>query len=290
MAVFEEALKYFPDIPDGITMSPVKGVHYFKESFHKGAEPSVYPAGLCVMLSGSKILTMEDVSFKYTGGEYVVCSMTMPLRCEICADKDEPVKGIFIGFTVSEIRSLVDIMSLRDATDNIDIKTVPNPFGPSVMSESFRGSIVRFLECLRNEQDAMILGEALKREVLYRALTGEQSDLLFKIALNSGPLALVSNIIGIIQSNYNQDLDVNKLADDAHLSVSSFYRIFRQITSDTPIQYIKKLRLNRARDLIVSKNVKAYVAAFEVGYESVSQFSREFKRYFGVTPAAFKGN
>ena len=290
MAVFEEALKYFPDIPDGITYCPVKGVHYFQESFHRNAEPSVYPAGLCIMFSGAKILSMDDISYQYTGGEYTVCSMTMPLNCEICANDEEPVKGIFIGFTISEIRDLVEEMGLIDSFQKLDLKVVPQPFGPSVMSDSFRGSILRFLECLRNEQDARILGETLKREVLYRALTGEQSELLYKIALNSGPLALVSNIIGIIQNNYNKDLDINKLAEDAHLSVSSFYRIFRQITSDTPIQYIKKLRLNRAKDLIVSKNVKAYVAAFEVGYESVSQFSREFKRYFGVTPAAFKVN
>lgn len=288
MAVFEEALKYFPDIPDGITFCAVDGVHYFKESVPKTSGPSVYPAGLCIMFSGAKILSMDDIYFKYTGGEYVVCSMTMPLNCEICANQDEPVKGIFIGFTINEIRELAESMGLMDSFQKMDLKAVPHPFGPSVMSDSFKESIVRFLQCLSSEQDARILGASLKREVLYRAMSGEQSELLYKIALNSGPLALVSNIISTIQNNYNQDLDINKLAEDAHLSVSSFYRIFRQITSDTPIQYIKKIRLNKAKDLIVTKNVKAYVAAFEVGYESVSQFSREFKRYFGVTPAAFK--
>ena len=121
MAVFEEALKYFPSISDGITYCPVKGVHYFKESFSKDAEPSVYPAGLCIMFSGSKILTMDDICFKYTGGEYVVCSMTMPLNCEICANKDEPVKGIFIGFTINEIREIVEEMGLMDSFQKNDL-------------------------------------------------------------------------------------------------------------------------------------------------------------------------
>ena len=135
MAVFEEALKYFPDIPDGITYCPVKGVHYFQESFHRNAEPSVYPAGLCIMFSGAKILSMDDISFQYTGGEYVVCSMTMPLNCEICANDEEPVKGIFIGFTISEIRDLVEEMGLIDSFQKMDLKVVPQPFGPSVMSD-----------------------------------------------------------------------------------------------------------------------------------------------------------
>ncbi len=289
MAVFEEALKYFPNIEDGITLTEVPGVHYFKESFYKKAEPSVYPAGLCIMLSGSKILSIDDISFKYGAKEYVVCSMTMPLKCEIIANKDEPVKGIFIGFTTSDIRELVESMDIREKFENIDTRSIPQPFGPSVMSEEFQRSVVRFMECLSNKADAKILGNSIRREILYRALSGEQSELLLKIALYTGPLAKILGIIGKMQDNFSdKSLDINKLAMDANLSVSTFYRLFKEVTSDTPIQYIKKLRLNKARDLIVTQNIKTYAAAIEVGYESVSQFSREFKRYFGVTPATVK--
>ena len=288
MAVFAEALKFFPDIPDGITRSSVPGVHYFKESFHKKAEPSVYSAGLCIMLSGSKILTVDNEAFKYGAKEYLVCSMTMPLSCEICADASEPVKGIFVSFSTQDIRELVECMSLRDRIDALDSKSIPRPLGPSVMSEDFQRSVVRFMECLTDESESKILGNAMRREILYRAMCGEQAELLLRIAIHTGPMAKISNLIGEIQNNYRDDLDINKMAESVNLSVSSFYRLFKQVTSDTPTQYLKKLRLNKARDMIVENNVKAYVAAFEVGYESVSQFSREFKRYFGVTPAALK--
>lgn len=288
MAVFEEALKFFPTIPDGITKTSIPGVHYFQESFHKKVEPSVYPAGLCIMLSGQKILNVEEQHFIYGAREYVVCSMVMPLECEIVADSNEPVKGIFIGFSTSDIRELVDSMNLKSRVEQLDSKIIPKPIGPSVMSVEFETSIVRFLSCLTNESDAKVLGPALRREILYRAMCGEQSDLLLKIAMHTGPLANIANIIGSIQNNYNQNIDIDSLAKTANLSVSSFYRLFKEVTSDTPIQYIKKIRLNKARDMIVAENVKAYVAALEVGYESVSQFSREFKRYFGTTPAALK--
>lgn len=81
---------------------------------------------------------------------------------------------------------------------------------------------------------------------------------------------------------------MDNLAKEVNLSVSSFYRLFKDVTSDTPVQYLKKIRLNKAKEMIITQNAKAYVVALEVGYQSVSQFSREFKRYFGVTPSALK--
>ena len=92
----------------------------------------------------------------------------------------------------------------------------------------------------------------------------------------------------MLEQNYNQEIDVDNLAKEVNLSVSSFYRLFKDVTSDTPVQYLKKIRLNKAKEMIITQNAKAYVAALEVGYQSVSQFSREFKRYFGVTPATLK--
>ena len=89
----------------------------------------------------------------------------------------------------------------------------------------------------------------------------------------------------IMQSDYAGKLDVEQLANTARMSASAFHRAFKEITSDSPMQYLKKVRLTKARDLMVQENMKAYIAADKVGYESSSQFSREFKRYFGQSPA-----
>ncbi len=121
-----------------------------------------------------------------------------------------------------------------------------------------------------------------------RALCGEQRDLLLKLALPSAPISQISKVISFLEANYSNDINIDDLAKSANMSPSSFYRVFKEVTSDSPNQYLKKLRLNKARDLIIQKNVKAYIAALEVGYQSPSHFNREFKRFFGSTPATLK--
>jgi transcriptional regulator GlxA family with amidase domain len=95
----------------------------------------------------------------------------------------------------------------------------------------------------------------------------------------------VARVLKVMQDEYAGKLDVEKLAGKARMSASAFHRAFKEITSDSPMQYLKKIRLNKAKDFIVQENMKAYIAADKVGYESSSQFSREFKRYFGQSPA-----
>jgi len=102
---------------------------------------------------------------------------------------------------------------------------------------------------------------------------------------HSGTFPQVARALKIMQRNYAEKLDVEKLANTARISVSAFHRAFKDITSDSPMQYLKKVRLTRAKDLMVRESMKAYIAANKVGYESSTQFSREFKRYFGQSPA-----
>ena len=109
--------------------------------------------------------------------------------------------------------------------------------------------------------------------------------MLYSLALHSGMFSQVAHVMKVMQSDYAGKLDVEQLAQMAHLSVSAFHRAFKEITSDSPLQYLKKIRLTRARDLMLQESIKANIAADKVGYESASQFSREFKRYFGQSPA-----
>ena len=92
-------------------------------------------------------------------------------------------------------------------------------------------------------------------------------------------------VVSIMEGKYSEKIDVQQLADTANMSVSAFHKTFKEVTANSPLQYLKKIRLSRARDLIVQKNMKAYLAADAVGYESPSQFSREFKRHYGLSPA-----
>jgi transcriptional regulator GlxA family with amidase domain len=108
---------------------------------------------------------------------------------------------------------------------------------------------------------------------------------LYSLAMHSGAFSQVERVLKIMQSGYAGKFEVEQMANTARMSASAFYRAFKVITSDSPLQYLKKIRLTKARDLMVQENMKAYLAADEVGYESPSQFSHEFKRYFGQSSA-----
>lgn len=122
------------------------------------------------------------------------------------------------------------------------------------------------------------------REIQYRALCGTQAPVLYSLAMHSGTFSRVAHALRIMQSDFSAKLDVEQLANSARMSASVFHRAFKEITSDSPMQYIKKVRLTKAKNLIIQEKMKAYIAADKVGYESPSQFSREFKRYFGQSP------
>ena len=161
---------------------------------------------------------------------------------------------------------------------------MPRGIGPATMNEDMLDATTRLIKCLNSETEAQILGPGLVREILYRALHGTQSPVLYSLAMHSGTFSLVARALKIMQSDYAGKIDVEQLANTARMSSSAFHRAFKEITSDSPMQYLKKIRLTKARGLMIQENAKAYIAADQVGYESSSQFNREFKRYFGQSP------
>ncbi len=114
---------------------------------------------------------------------------------------------------------------------------------------------------------------------------GDQAPILCALAAHNGDFARITRVLRMIQNDYAGKLDVETMAGMVNMSASAFHRVFKEITSESPMQYLKKIRLTKARDLLMQKEMKAYMAADRVGYESASQFSREFKRYFGQSPA-----
>jgi AraC-like DNA-binding protein len=123
------------------------------------------------------------------------------------------------------------------------------------------------------------------REILYRVLSGEQGGALQALAYRSGRFFQVARILKKIHGSFDRDLDVKTLASDAGMSISTFHANFKAVTNASPLQYIKSVRLHKARMLMAQEGLNANTAAIRVGYESPSQFSREFKRFFGTTPA-----
>lgn len=210
----------------------------------------------------------------------------MPFECETFASPEDPLLGLYIDIDMSQLHDLIGRLGLRPEIGNTGEKGLPRGIGPAVLDADMADAITRLLRCLQSETESQILGPGLVREILYRALRGTQAPVLYQLAMYSGTFSQVAHALKAMQSDYAGKLDVEHLANKACMSASAFHRAFKEITSDSPMQYLKKVRLTKARELMVQENMKAYIAADMVGYESSSQFSREFKRYFGQSPAA----
>lgn len=285
MSRMNELLKSFPEIDDGPSESRLKGVLLFKETRHIPRRPMVYDPGVCIVAQGHKIGYLGGQKFRYDANHYLVTSVTMPFECETFASPEEPLRGLYIDIDMGQLRDLIGRIDLHTEIGNGGDRTLPRGIGPAIMDEEMLDATARLVKCLQSETESQILGPGLVREILYRVLCGTQAPVLYSLAMHGGMFSQVARVLKFMQSDYAENIDVEQLADAAHLSVSAFHRAFKEITSDSPMQYLKKIRLTKARDLMVQERMKAYMAADRVGYESPSQFSREFKRYFGQSPA-----
>lgn len=278
-------LKIFLTGSDGATESRLQGVRFFKETKHIPRKPMLYNPGICIVAQGHKIGYLGNHTFRYDADNYLVTSVAMPFECETFASQDDPLLGLYVDIDMAQLHDLIGQMGLQEEVGKLEENDFPLGIGPSVMDEDIKDAIVKLLKALRTDTEAKILGPGLVREIYYRALRGTQAPVLYSLARGNGSFAQVGRAIKMMQSNYSRKLDIEDLATTAHMSVSAFHKAFKEITCDSPLQYLKKIRLSRARDLIVQQKVRSYIAANEVGYESSSQFSREFKRYFGHSPA-----
>ncbi|HPA69691.1 MAG TPA: AraC family transcriptional regulator [Bacteroidales bacterium] len=278
-------LKSIPLADGGASESRLKGVRFFKETQHIPRRPMVYDPGICIVVQGHKIGYLGGQKFQYDASNYLVTSVTMPFECETFASLEEPLLGLYIDIDIGQLNDLIGRLGLQAEIGSISEKGLPRGIGPAVMDEDMADATTRLIKCLQSEAESQILGPGLVREILYRALFGTQAQVLYSLAMHSGAFSQVARALKLMQNDYAEKFDVERLASMARMSPSAFHRAFKEITSDSPMQYLKKVRLTKARDLIVQENIKAYIAADQVGYESPSQFSREFKRYFGQSPA-----
>jgi AraC-like DNA-binding protein len=265
--------------------SMLPGVRFFKDTKHVARRPMLYNPGICIVVSGHKVAYLGGQAFRYDVDNYLVTSVSMPFECESFPSPENHLLGLFIDIDMGQLNDLISQMGLHDHVAALPDNAVSLAIGPSPMNADMKDAAIKLLKSLRTEQDARILAPGLVREIYYRALCGRQAPVLHALARSTGAFSEMARVISIMEGKYSEKIDVQQLADSANMSVSAFHKTFKEVTANSPLQYLKKIRLSRARDLIVQKNMKAYLAADAVGYESPSQFSREFKRHYGLSPA-----
>lgn len=266
------------------TETAQSGVRFFKITEHAERTPMVYDPGLYIIAQGQKIGYLGKDTFIYNEDNYLVNLVSIPFECETWGSKDVPLLGIYIEINIEQLFNIVEKMELRPVASSGKPRGANRGMGPARLDTEMKDAVCRLVKCLRSEKDTRILGQALVSEVIYRALSGEQASALLSLTTPNSDFSNISGVLRYMEASYSEKLDVDQLAALASMSPSKFHKAFKQVTSESPVQYLKKIRLNKAR-YMMQGGTKAYIAAYRVGYESPSQFSREFKRYFGYNPA-----
>lgn len=246
--------------------------------------PVMYQPGIIFLFSGNKTGYLNNRVFRYDANEYLLLTVPLPFECETYATPETPLAGIRINVDVQQLQTLLMDIGEDEAFRPAQCASGINS---AVLSDEILCAIERLIDVLEKPLDARILGKSIIREILYHVLMGPRGGALLALVSRQTHFSLISRVLKRIENQYTENLTVDQLALDANMSVSAFHHNFKSVTSTSPLQYIKTFRLHKARMLIVHDGMKASAAAMRVGYESASQFSREFKRYFGVTPGEY---
>jgi len=266
----------------GLVDTGILGVQLFRITEPVQCAPAVYEPTVVAIVSGSKEAIFDGNRHVYDASRYLCCSMSMPLESGAPeASPDNPLMGVYISLDTKVMTELaIDMESASGAIRKPKGGLHPQGLAGASWDDSFSDAVWRLLQLSENRADVALLGKGRLREVYYSVLKGEAGDSARR-AFGIGNE--ISRSIAYLSSNLNQTVTIEDMADQVGMSRAVFHRKFKQATSMSPIQFIKSMRLNRAATKIAA-GVSVNLAAMDVGYVSLSQFSREFKRMYGLSP------
>jgi len=265
---------------EGYTASSMDGVSFMRADRPLTRTPVLYEPSIVLVCQGRKRGFLGDDVFVYDANHYLVLSVPLPFSTETEASPTHPLLAVSIAldpFVVSELVVAVDPPGDRSIATPRGIYSTP-------IRTRLSNALLRLLESLMSPLESRIVGPLVVREILFLVLTGEQGEAMRASLRSTGDFHKISKALRRIQKDYSGAIDIEALSIECGMSVPTFHRHFKTITQTTPIQYLKSTRLHQARLLMIRRGLTAAAAATAVGYESPSQFSREFKRVFGKTP------
>jgi len=252
-----------------------------------GAVCGVYQPCVALILQGRKRVVLGDDAFVYDTRRYLIASLDLPAVSTILeATPQRPYLALVLQLDLREVASLMLSGPLPQPPAQVAAQAARDSRAMATgeltlpLLDAFR----RLLDLLDRPADVPVLAPLVRREILYRLLVGEAGGRLRSIAAIDSQAHQIARAIDRIKTSYAQPLQVEELAREVRMSVSTFHHHFKALTAMSPLQYQKRLRLTEARRLMLAENLDASTAAYRVGYESASQFSREYSRQFGAPP------
>ncbi|AJY75089.1 AraC family transcriptional regulator [Paenibacillus beijingensis] len=266
---------------DGVHATAIPSLFFTRRSKVSGSNFGVYNPSFCIVVQGVKEVLLGQERFRYGPADYLVASAHLPVTGQVMeASSQVPYLSLKLEFTPSQILEILSDSEIRVGPK----ENAKRGIFVSRMELSLLDAVIRLARLLDNPKDIPILAPIFTKEILYRVLQGQYGVVLEQIAIEGSSAKRIRDVIEHIMNNYVRSFRIEELAEIANMSVPSLHRHFKEVTAMSPIQFQKQLRLQEARRLLLSESTDAADVAFRVGYESPSQFGREYSRMFGLSP------
>lgn len=259
----------------------VPGLSLFRREEPTEPITGMYEPSVCLVSQGAKRVILGDDTFVYDAHHYLITSVNLPTVVQIIeASPERPYLGLRLKFDLREItQMMVDSNLPKPRTQKSSRGMATGEVTLPLLT-----AMQRLVDLLADQQDIPILAPIIQREIIYRLLVGDQGERLRQIASAGSQSNQIARAIDWLKSNFTEPLSIDDLAAKSSMSTSTFHHHFRSMTALSPLQFQKQLRLQEARRLMLAERMDAANAAFQVGYESPSQFNREYSRQFGAPP------
>ena len=266
---------------EGDTFTPIEGLRLYRRSAPSACNSATYMPSLVVFLQGQKRINVAKKTYLCGHGHFLLTSVDMPVVSQVVkATPEEPLLGLILALEMPVVRELLN----REEFQCGAAHTSAQAMAIGMTSVELLSACSRLLGLLDAPQDIPFLSSLIQREIIYRLLRSPQGEHLRAIATQGEQSHRTARVVSWLRANYAKPLRVEELAQLAQMGVSTLHHHFRSLTAMSPLQYQKQLRLHVARERMLNAGLDAASAAFEVGYESASQFSREYSRFFGESP------
>ena len=265
---------------EGIHPSVIPGLTVIRSNSPSTPTPSVYEPSLCIVVQGRKRAVLGEDVYYYDALNYLTVSVTLPAIGHVLeATPEKPYLCMRLELDARMIGELLLQVGRSAMPASTDRGLYVARTSPQLLD-----AVLRLTRLLEQPRDAAILAPLVLREIHYRVLTGELGHRLRELCVVDSQVNRVARAIELLRKRFTESLRIEDLAAAAHMSESSLHHRFKAVTAMSPMQFQKQLRLHEARRLMLTEGLEAAAAAHRVGYESPSQFSREYRRLFGAPP------